>query len=405
MPDYAYKGLDGNSGKEVKGTIAADSEEEALQKLKAKDITPMSLEEATGMNKEVSIKFGQKQPTPRDMSVFCRQMVSVLSAGVSMTKALDLIGTQTENKTLKEAVLGCKGKIEQGSTMHEAMEDYKCMKGIFATMVAAGEDSGSLETSFERMADQFEKSSALKALIKKSTSYPKMLALVMVAVVIIMLKFVVPKFEDFLGSLGSSLPAFTQMLVNVSNFVQDNFIIIMVVIIGGYLLFKWAVSTKQGKRIKDTVILKIPKVNVMTQKTACANMMRTMATLLATGIPMLEAIDIVRATMTNVHFEEALAQTKLDVAQGSPLSDALEATKMFPPMVFQMIRIGEETGDIVSMLDRTSEYFDEEVKTATEQVTAMIEPLVIVCMAGVVGSMVIALLMPMLSMYDSLDSM
>lgn len=405
MPDYAYKGLDGNSGKEVKGTIAADSEEEALQKLKAKDITPMSLEEATGMNKSVSVKFGQKQPIPRDMSVFCRQMVSVLSAGVSMTKALDLIGTQTENKVLKEAILGCKSKIEQGSTMHEAMEDYKCMRGIFATMVAAGEDSGSLETSFERMADQFEKSSALKALIKKSTSYPKMLGMVMVAVVIIMLKFVVPKFEDFLGSLGSELPAFTQALVNVSNFVQDNFIIIMIVAVGGFVGFKSAVATKQGKRIKDTIILKIPKVNVMTQKTACANMMRTMATLLATGIPMLEAIDIVRATMTNVHFEEAMAQAKLDVAQGSPLSDALEATKMFPPMVFQMIRIGEETGDIVSMLDRTAEYFDEEVKTSTEAVTAMIEPMVIVCMAGVVGGMVIALLMPMMSMYDSLDSL
>lgn len=405
MPDYVYKGLDANTGKEVKGNINADTEDEALQKLKAKGITPMGLEVATGMNKEVSIQFGQKQPKPRDMSVFCRQMVSVLSAGVSMVKALEMIGNQTENKALKDAILGCKAKIEQGASMHEAMQDYKCMEGIFATMVAAGEDSGSLETSFTRMAEQFEKSSALKALIKKSTGYPKILGIVLVVVVVVMLEFVVPKFQDFLGSLGGELPAFTQALVSASNFVKKNFIIILVVIAGVVFGIKAFTKSPMGKRIKDTIVLKIPKINVLTTKTACANMMRTLATLLATGIPMLEAIEIVKSTMTNSLFEDAFGQIKMDVAQGTPLSDAVEATKMFPPMVYQMIRIGEETGDLVSMLDRTAEYFDEEVKQSTEAVTAMIEPLVIVAMAGIVGSMVIALLMPMMSMYDSLDSL
>lgn len=406
MPDYAYKGLDSSTGKEVKGNINADNEEEALQKIKAKGITPMGVELATGMNKEVKFNFGGgKQPTPHELAVFCRQMVSVLQAGVSLIKSLEMIGTQTSNPALRQAIEGCKTKIEQGSSMHEAMQDYKCMQGIFSTMIASGEESGSLETAFSRMADQFDKTAATKALVKKSLMYPCVLACVMVGVVIVMLVFVIPKFQDFLGSLGGELPAFTLFLVNASNFVRKNFIVIAGVIAVLVFLIKKAVKTPAGRSLFDKIKLKAPLLGTLTEKQACSNLMRTLSTLLATGIGMIEALDIVKNTMTNIYYVDALNQVKMDVSQGDSLSSAIERTKMFPPMVYQMTRIGEETGNLVDMFDKTAEYFDEEVKTATESVTSLIEPLVIVCMAGVVGGMVIALLMPMMSMYDNLDSM
>lgn len=405
MAEFNYKGLDNSTGKEVKGTINADNEEEALQKLKAKDITAMEIAAATAMTRSVSIGFGKKAPKPRDMSVFCRQMVSILSAGVGISKALEMLANQTDNVVLREAIEGCRTRIEQGSTMHEAMQDFKCMRGIFATMVAAGEESGSLEISFTRMAEKFEKDAALKALVKKSTMYPKVLVFVLLGVIVAMLQFVIPKFQSFLDSLGGELPPLTKAIVAASDFFKARWYIIAVVV--GLLVFgiKAFGRSPVGRHFIDNIKLKMPLLGPLTQKTACANITRTMGTLIATGLPMLEAIDIAGSTMANVHYVEAMQTVKTDVAQGTPLSDALESTKMFPSMVYQMTRIGEETGDLVSMFDRTAGYYDEEVKAATEAMTAAMEPLIIVAMAGIVGTMVISLLMPMMSMYDSLDSL
>ncbi len=404
MADFAYKALN-SLGKEVSGTIAADSREDALNKLKGKELTPLSCDEATGLNKEVQFGFLQKAPKPRDMSVFCRQMVSILSAGVGMSNALEMLGAQTENKVLAEAINGCRKKIEAGSSMHEAMQDYKCMSGIFATMVAAGEESGSLEISFNRMSEKFEKDAALKALVKKSTMYPIVLCVVLIGVVVVMLTFIVPKFQDFLGSLGGELPALTQAIVNASDFFKSNFPLIAIIVVGLVIGFKAVKKTPQGRHVIDMIMLKVPLLGTLTTKTACANVMRTLATLLSTGISMLDALDITRDTMTNIYYVEAIESIKKEVAQGTPLSEAMEATNMFPPMIFHMTKIGEETGNLVEMFDRSAEYYDEEVKASTEAVTAAIEPIVIVAMAGIVGTMVISLLLPMMNMYDALDSM
>ena len=405
MPDFNYVGLNNDTGKQVKGTINADSEAEALDKIKAKGLTPMELSEATAMTKSVSIGFGTAKPKPRDMSVFCRQMVSVLSAGVSMSKALEMLGEQTENKTLKLAIQGCQQKIEAGSSMHEAMEDYSCMKGIFATMVAAGEESGSLEVSFTRMAEKFEKDAKLKALVKKSTMYPMVLGIVLVVVVVVMLEFIIPKFTDFLGQLGGELPGITKAIVGASDFFKSHFVLILIAVVALVVGIKMFKKTSVGRHFIDNIMLKAPLFGTLTTKTACANVARTLATLVSTGISILDGLDIVASTMTNIFYKEALEKCKFEVAQGTPLSDALEETKLFPPMITQMTRIGEETGQLVEMFDRAANYFDEEVEAATQSVTAAIEPLVIVAMAGIVGTMVIALLMPMMSMYDSLDSM
>lgn len=404
MPEFTYTGLKNDTGKTIKGNINADNDQEARDKINAQGVTVMEIAEATAMNKQVSIGFGTAKPKPRDMSVFCRQMVSVLSAGVSLSKALEMLGAQTENKALKDAILGCQQKIEAGSSMHEAMEDYKCMQGIFTTMIAAGEESGSLETAFTRMAEKFEKDAALKALVKKSTMYPKVLACVLIAVIVAMLQFVIPKFQDFLSSLGGELPALTRAIVAASDFFKARWYIIAAVVAVIVFAVKSFNKTQVGIHFKDNLMLRIPLLGNLTTKTACSNLTRTLATLLSTGISMIDALDIVAETMSNIFFKEALKKIKLEVAQGTPLSEALEATKLFPPMVYQMTNIGEETGQLVEMFDRCANYYDEEVKASTEAVSAAIEPLVIVAMAGIVGTMVIALIMPMMSMYTSLDS-
>lgn len=404
MASYNYVAVDA-AGKQVKETMEAASEADVVAYLKSKGLTATKIEATTALNANIKLTFLEPKVTPRDISVFCRQMVSVLSAGVSISKALDMLGEQTQNKTLANAIIGCKKSIEGGSTFHDAMRDYpKVFNDITCTMIAAGEESGSLETSFERIAEKNEKDTKLAALVKKSTMYPMILGILVVVIVTFMLTVIVPKFEDFLGSLGGSLPPLTQFLVDASDFAKNNFLLIVGVVAALVVGFKMFKKSEFGRHLIDKIMLKVPLLGPLTTKTACSNVMRMLATLLSTGIPMIDAIEITADTMANVYYKEALMDVKTDVAQGTPLSEALARTKMFPPMVHHMAKIGEETGDLISIFDRSALYYDEEVEASTQAVTAAIEPLVIIAMAGIVGTMVIALLMPMMSMYDSLDS-
>ncbi len=403
LAEYTYAALNAN-GKEIKGNVTADNREDALSKIKAKSLTPLDVKEATALNKSMEFGFGKKQPKAKDMSVFCRQMVSILSAGVGMAAALEMLSEQTENKVLAAAIAGCKQKIEAGSSMHEAMNDYKCMSGIFATMIAAGEESGNLEVSFERMADRFEKDEKIKSMIKKATSYPKIVGIIAVVVVIFMLVFLVPKFEDMLGQMGTEMPAITKAVVAASQFLMKRFYIIIPIVVGAVIGLKRFAATDFGHHFMDQLKIKIPVISTLTIKQNCSGTMRTMATLLASGIGMLECLEITSHTMTNIFFEEALQDVKTEVGQGTPLSEALEMTNLYPPMITHMVRIGEETGDLVGMFDRAADYYDDEVQAATDKVGAMIEPLVIVVLAGVVGTVIIALMAPMMSMYSGLDN-
>ncbi|MBQ6466810.1 MAG: type II secretion system F family protein [Clostridia bacterium] len=405
MATFTYTAID-SSGKQVKGSVAADSQDAATAKVKELGVTPISVAQGSALNADINLSFMQKGPKPRDISVFCRQMVSILGAGVGMSDALGMVAGQTENPVLKNAIAGCREKIEQGSSLSEAMSEYpKAFEEVFCTMVAAGEESGSLDISFTRMGESAEKTASLKALIKKSTMYPMVLGIVVVVVVFVMLTFIVPKFESFLGSLGSDLPAFTKALVAAGNFCKNNVVYIVLFAIGFIVFIKRFKKTNVGKHIFGKISMNAPVVKNLTVKTACANLMRTLSTMLATGINMVDAIEITGATMTNVFYAEALDKIKDEVALGTPLSEAIEHTGVFPDMVFHMAAIGEETGNLVQMFDTTADYYDEEVKAATESLTALLEPMVIVALAGIVGPIVIALLMPMMSMYSSLSEM
>jgi type IV pilus assembly protein PilC len=394
------------AGKEAKGTIEAATQQEAAQKLKEEGNTLISLTEANALSKEVEISIFKKKPKPRDMAVFCRQFVSIVNAGVPVTSALEMLGQQTENKALAAAIMDCKFQIEKGSTFADAMKDHRdVFSDLFITLVEAGEASGSLDVSFNRMGIQFEKDAKIKGLIKKSAIYPIVVSVVAVAVVILMLTFVVPQFETMLTDMGSELPALTKIVVAASDFLIARWYIVFGVVAllaGGIIRYR---KTEGGGRLFGRIGIKAPLIGQLTVKSASARMARTMSTLLGAGIPMIEALDIVAKTMGNVHFREALQDAKDDVAMGDALSLSIERCGLFPPMVHHMIHIGEETGDLEEMLTKLAEYYEEEVELTTQQVMAAVEPMIIIVMALIVGVIVGAVMLPMMTMYDALDSL
>ncbi|MDD6550581.1 MAG: type II secretion system F family protein [Lachnospiraceae bacterium] len=402
MSNYNYTVI-GKDGKQKKGTLEADTRDLAIGELKVEGNTIIALEEANALNANISLDIGGK-PTSRDMSVFCRQFVSIVEAGVPVISALQMLSEQTQNKRLREAIVGCKKSIEKGSTLADAMRQYpQIFSKIFVTMVEAGEQSGSLAKSFSRMGMQYEKEHTLKAMVKKTSIYPTVLIIVTIIVVIIMLSFVVPTFRDMLESLDTPLPRVTIFVLNLSNVIKKYWYIIatvVVLIVAGYQTAK---RTPGGKEFLDKTQLKMPKLGDLKTKENAAAFTRTLATLLATGIPMMEALSITAGTLTNVMFEKAVMAARDAVSMGSNLSMPLKDSAVFPPLVYHMIGIGESTGDIDGMLDKVADYYDEEVKEATEQLMALLEPLIIIALAVIVGTIIMSVILPMASMYKSLD--
>ena len=272
-------------------------------------------------------------------------------------------------------------------------------------MARAGEASGSLDTAMERMAIQFEKSAKTQAMVKKAMIYPIVVACVAVAVVVIMLVFVIPRYMDMFEQLDTELPAITLAVVGVSNFIQDYWYIIIPVVIAVVFALKAYAKTNSGKHVFGKVQLKIPAIKNLVVKSACAQMARTLSTLLTAGVPLIEAVDIVSNTMTNIWFKEALKGALEQIMIGVPLSQPLQTSGLFPPMVYHMIRIGEEAGSTEEMLNKLADYYEEEVEMAVQSLMAAMEPMIIIVLAGIVGFLIAAVMAPMVNMYAALDNL
>ncbi|MDR2559407.1 MAG: type II secretion system F family protein [Oscillospiraceae bacterium] len=405
MPIFSYLAVD-KEGKEKKGTIDSGSREEATEWLKQNELITISLVDSLAISKDINLKFFERKPKSHDMAVFCRQFVSILSAGVNILSTLEMLGEQTENKCLARIIWETRTEVEKGESLAGAMRvNRNIFTDIFVTMVEAGEASGSLETSFSRMAERFEKDAALKANMKKATIYPASLAIVAVAVVAMLLIFVIPSFEDMFADLDTGLPAITVVVLGASNFILSYWYIILAGIALLIILIVNLAKSKAGIRFLGRVALKLPLFGNLVTKTACARMSRTLSTLIAAGIPLIEAIDITSATMTNIHFKNALLAAKEEVAMGNNLSEPIQRSALFPPLVHHMLKIGESTGGIEGMLNKLADYYDDEVKNVTQSLMAAMEPAIIILMAGIVGTLVISVLLPMTSMYDALDNM
>ncbi|MEA4966110.1 MAG: type II secretion system F family protein [Oscillospiraceae bacterium] len=404
MASYSYLAVN-PKGKELKGTVEADSPERAAELLKKDGLTVASVVMTGALGRDISLSFLDKKPKPRDMAVFCRQFVSIVNAGVAVIKALEMLGEQTENKRLRAAILDCKAGIEKGESLASSMRLHRdIFPDIFITMAEAGEASGSLEVSFTRMAEQFEKDSALRAVVKKASTYPVVVIVVAIGVVIAMLTFVIPNFESMFEDLGTQLPGITLAVMALSHFLVTRWYLVAGIVAGLVAGIKSFKASDSGKRFFSGLHIKLPVINRLIIKTASARMARTLSTLLAAGIPMIEALDITSRTMTNVYFKEAIEQAKDDVAMGNPLSETLQRSGVFPPLVYHMAGIGEDTGDVEGMMTKMADYYEEEVQQATQQVMALLEPLIIVLLALIVGTIIIAVISPMMTMYSALDS-
>ena len=404
MAAYAYEAVDA-LGNLKKGSIEADSLELARQKLKSQDLMIAKLKEQSVLTKDINIEIGG-YPTARDLSVFSRQFVSMTRAGVSILECLKLLIEQTENKQLKKALMGVRANVEKGETLSESLRAYpKVFPELMINMVAAGEASGQMDVSFERMASQFEKTAKLKAMVKKAMIYPVVVMIVAVIVVVVMLVAVIPRYTSMFNELGAELPGITVAVMKMSDFLIANWIIILPIVVGVILALKAWSTTDSGKHFFHKLKLKIPVIKNLEIKKSSSLMARTLSTLMAAGVPMSEAVEMTANTMENVYFKEAMEQCHDDITIGQPLSRPLEECKMFPPMVYHMARIGEESGNVEDMLTKLADYYDEEVEMAVQSLMAALEPMIIIVLAVIVGSLIAACLAPMLSMYNALNTL
>ncbi|MBU5334231.1 type II secretion system F family protein [Anaerocolumna aminovalerica] len=404
MNSYSYLVIN-KKGKVQKGSIEATDEEKAKFLLKAEGFLPVSLEKQSFLNKDINITVGNPVKS-RDLSVFCRQFVSILTAGVSVVNALDLLTQQTENKVLSEAIKEVQTSVEKGEGLADAMrEQKKVFPSILTNMVKAGEASGDLETVFERLAIHFEKETKLKLQMKKALIYPIIVGLVAVAVLVVMMLFVVPNFMAMFADMNIDMPFMTRLVIRVSDFMVTRWYVLIVVaacIIIGFSLYK---KSTAGRETLGRIAYKVPFYGKFIMKSISARLTRTLCTLLAAGIPVIEALDITARTMDNVVAKDALLLAKEDVAKGIPLSIPIKNAGIFPPMVYQMIKIGEESGDIESMLEKVADYYDEEVEAAAQRLTAVLEPAIIIFLAFMVGIIIMAIMQPMLAMYEGLGNL
>ncbi|MBQ2116251.1 MAG: type II secretion system F family protein [Lachnospiraceae bacterium] len=404
MSQFSYEAIN-KLGKEVKGSVEASTEADVIYKLKQQGLTVVNVKPQSLLTQDINIQIGG-YPTARDLSVMCRQFVSMNKAGVTILETLRMLYEQTENKRLKEAIREVRIGIEKGDTLAQALGDHpKIFPELMVNMVAAGEASGTLHVALERVSIQLEKSNKTQALIKKAMIYPIAVFLVAIVVTVVMLVVVIPSYETMFADLGTELPGITKFYVSLSKMLINYwFIIVPIVagIIGGIITFA---KTQAGKHVFGKLALKLPIVKNLIIKSASSQMARTLGTLLGSGVTLVEATAIVSDIMSNVYFKEAMKDASDQVSIGMPLSRPLEDCRLFPPMVYHMLRIGEESGNTEEMLDKLADYYDEEVEMAVQALMAAMEPMIIVVLAVVVGGLVGACMAPMLSMYTALDTM
>ena len=387
MTTYKYSAVDKN-GKAINGSIEAENEQKAAEQLKKEGKIPTEIKEQTLLDKDINMgSLFKKKVAVRDMSIFCRQFVSMHRAGVTILESMRMLTEQTENPTLKDGLQEVYLGVQKGESLASSMAKRPdVFPKLLIHMVSAGEASGSLDVAFERMAVQFEKSAKIQGLIKKTMIYPIMVLVVAVVVVIVMLTFVVPTFMSMFADMDIDMPKITLAVVAASEFMQARWYIVVAVIIAIVFFIRWFKRTETG----ETLFAK-----------AASNL----STMLAAGISMPDAVEIVAETMGNKFYTMAMRDARADVIQGVPLSQPIEKSGLFPPMVYHMVRIGEETGNIENMLDTLADYYEEEVEVATQSLMAALEPLMIIMLAGVCGVIIGAVMAPMAAMYSGLDNL
>jgi type IV pilus assembly protein PilC len=389
------------SGFRVNGSVESTSENEVLRMIKSNGYLPVSIER--DIESEAKFEILSKKVKKKDLAVFCRQFYTMLDAGINIVNSLDILSAQTENKTLKKAISDVAENVQKGVTLSEAMKMHpKVFPTILINMVEAGEVSGNLDTILERMAVHFEKENKTENKVRSSMVYPIVLMIVSVVVVIFMLIFILPTFVGMFEGSDTPLPLPTQILIGLSDFLQSYwyiFIGIVALLVFGITSY---INSENGRRLYDGIKLKLPIIKGTTVKIVTSRFTRTLSTLMSSGIPLLRSMEVVSRVVNNKVVEDKLISGIEDIRRGVPLSRMIKDIEIFPPMVDSMVKIGEESGALDDILLKTADFYDEEVDTALTRLTSMLEPLMIVFMALIIGFIVIAMYLPMFEVINTI---
>lgn len=405
MPKFKYTAID-QAGKQSAGKIDATNEEQARVKLQAKGLMISQLNElATKSSSKEGFTFGAVI-SKEGLCTFTRQLATLLQAGLPLLKAMNLLRTQERNPAFKKVLVEICDQIESGNTLSDAFGQHpKIFDRLYINMIRAGEAAGVLETVLARLATFSEKSIKIQKKVKSAMIYPSVVVTVALGIVYLLMVKVVPSFTQMItNQKGMTMPPLTKMVIGISDVMTNYWYVLPVVIAAIYFGMTTWLSTPAGKKLFDNLIFKLPKIGPFVRVVAVSRFSRTFATLMASGVPILQAITITRDTMGNLVIADALTKVHDRVKDGEPLSVPLENTNVFPPMVVSMIQVGEETGQLPEMLNRVADTYDEEVDNTVGALTSIIEPILIVFLAVVVGTIVIAMFQPLIGLIQNMSS-
>lgn len=397
MPVYVWKGRN-QYGEKRKGEVEAPDQAAALAHVKRMRITDPVVKEKPKDLLE-SIPFFQPRVTDKDIVVFTRQLATMIDAGLPLVQCLEILSKQQENSTFKRTIGEIQADVEAGTTFADSMRKHpKVFDNLYSNMIEAGETGGILDTILNRLALFMEKTMALKKKIKGAMTYPAICLAISVLILVVILVFVIPVFEEMFSQMDAALPVPTMIVVGLSNAFKEHLLWIILPIILLIYIFKKVYSTEKGRYRIDQFFLRLPVVGILIRKVAVAKFTRTLSTMLQSGVPILEALQVVAKTAGNKVIERAVFRVGDAIAEGRPMAEPLMESGVFPNMVVQMINVGESVGALDTMLEKIADFYDEEVDTAVANLTAMIEPFMMVFLGGMIGTLVVAMYLPIFEM-------
>ena len=401
MPVYSYSGVN-RGGTAVSGERQAASKAELQTLLRRENITINKMKEK---GREFAMPTFGGGVSSKELAIFTRQFSVMIDAGLPLVQCLEILAGQQENKTFEKILTGVRSAVESGQTLSSAMRQYaKVFDPLYVNMVEAGETGGILDTILQRLSSYIEKNVKLKRAVQSALIYPVAVLFIAFGVIILLLWKVVPIFATLFAGLGAELPLPTRVVIGLSNFVGSIYgLVILVVFVGAAVALKYWYDTPTGRFALDTVLLKLPLIGMLLRKIGVARFTRTLGTLISSGVPILEGLDITARTAGNAVIERAIQKTRKAVEAGRTLVDPLKETNVFPSMVTQMIGVGEQTGAMDAMLQKFADFYEDEVDAAVKDLLTALEPLMIVFLGGVVGGVVISMYMPLFSMVAKLS--
>jgi type IV pilus assembly protein PilC len=406
MPTFVARVQDANGSRKEK--IVADNLREARANLSSRGLYVQELKQDAGLSLNFDLKTistAMSKVTVKDKAVFSRQFAALVNAGVAMVRGLGVLSEQCQNPKLKKALLTISSDVQQGVNLSDAMRKHpECFDGLYVSMIQAGEVGGVLDEVLNRLAKLLEDVARLQNQIKAAMSYPVTVGTLAVLIFFGMVRFLLPIFASIFKEIGVELPAFTQMMMNISYFVQDfkNVALLLVIVGGAVFAFKQYYKTRVGRETVDRLMLKMPLFGDLIQKTATARFCRTFGALTRSGVPILTCLEIVRDTAGNQIIANAVDEARKEIQTGGMISIALQKEQVFPLMAIQMISIGEETGELDKMLSKVADFYEDEVEQAVKALTSVLEPVMIVVLGGMVGAILLSMYLPMFAVFEQL---